>query len=65
MVVGTVTVVVAGSFFTRGGFSPIDAPTHFKVIAALTSCKLKNIILRQKGLLVLKMIVQINPEAIF
>lgn len=29
----TVTDVVGGSFFVTGGFSPIDAPTHFKVIA--------------------------------
>lgn len=27
------TVVLAGSFFVIGGFSPIDGPTHFKVIA--------------------------------
>lgn len=29
-----ITVVVAGNFFVRGGFSPIDAPTHFNVMAA-------------------------------
>ena len=29
----TVTDVAGGSFFVTGGFSPIDAPTHFKVIA--------------------------------
>lgn len=28
------TVVVAGNFFVKGGFSPRDAPTHFRVIAA-------------------------------
>lgn len=28
------TVVVAGNFFVKGGFSPMDAPTHFRVIAA-------------------------------
>lgn len=31
------TVVVAGSFFVNGSFSPMDAPTHFRVIAALIS----------------------------
>lgn len=29
-----ITVVVEGNFFVIGGFSPIDAPTHFNVIAA-------------------------------
>jgi len=28
------TVVVAGSFFVNGFFSPMDAPTHFRVTAA-------------------------------
>lgn len=28
------TVVVAGSFFVKGGFSAIDGPTHLRVIAA-------------------------------
>ena len=28
-----VTVVVAGSFFVSGGFSPMDAPMHFRLIA--------------------------------
>lgn len=28
------TVVVAGNFFVKGGFSPMDAPTYFIVIAA-------------------------------
>lgn len=27
-------MVVAGSFFVSGGFSPIDGPTHFRVTAA-------------------------------
>jgi hypothetical protein len=27
-------VVVAGSFFVNGFFSPMDAPTHFRVTAA-------------------------------
>jgi len=28
------TVVVGGNFFVRGSFSPIEAPTHFKVTPA-------------------------------
>lgn len=29
-----ITVVVAGNFFVNVGFSPIDAATHFRMIAA-------------------------------
>lgn len=32
--VGKITVVLAGNFFVSRGFSPIDAATHFRIIAA-------------------------------